>query len=355
MLWSEKGDRHRRQTENSRENQPVTEPVPIFGAAKEFALSKEFHQQTWDDRLDAEWREILRLAVREDLRDAGDWTTRALVPEEAIGRAEVVTRRSGVIAGLPGAETALEYFDARLRWQPETEDGRTVEPGNRIARIDGPAGSLLTAERTVLNLLGRLSGIASLTRRYVEAVRGTAARIFDTRKTTPGWRRLEKYAVRCGGGWNHRTGLFDAVLIKDNHLAFCAGGDLGFPSSSDAGSAFTPAEAVRRVRQFIQVHVPQSGRVQMIVEVEIDTLDQLDELLDASPDIVLLDNMSPAQLHEVVARRDGRNRAVQLEASGGVTLETVRDIAQTGVDRISVGALTHSAACLDLAFDWLDS
>ncbi len=316
-------------------------------------MSKEFHQQTWDDRLDADWLGILRLAVREDLGDTGDWTTRALVSDEAIGRTAVVARQSGVVAGLPGAETALEHFDPRLEWLPEIEDGRSVEPGVCIARIEGPAGSLLTAERTVLNLLGRLSGIASLTRRYVDAVQETGARIFDTRKTTPGWRRLEKYAVRCGGGWNHRSGLFEAILIKDNHLAFGAQGESGSPSSSDAGSTYTPAEAVERARRFIQVHVPESVRGGMIIEVEVDTLDQLDEVLEVSPDIVLLDNMSPAELREAVTRRDACKRSIELEASGGVSMETVRAIAAAGVDRISVGALTHSAACLDLGFDWL--
>lgn len=328
---------------------------------QEHALSKEFHQQTWDNRLDAEWLGILRLAVREDLADTGDWTTRALVPDEAIGRTAVVARQSGVVAGLPGAETALEHFDPRLQWMPEIEDGQAVEPGVCVARIEGPAGSLLTAERTVLNLLGRLSGIASLTRQYVDAVQATAARIFDTRKTTPGWRRLEKYAVRCGGGWNHRSGLFEAILIKDNHLAFGAGNESGPPSLSKTGSAYTPAEAVERARRFIQVHVPGTARAEMpgtaraamIVEVEVDTLDQLDEVLEVSPDIVLLDNMSPADLCEAVARRDACDRSIELEASGGISLETVRAIAATGVDRISVGALTHSAACLDLAFDWL--
>jgi nicotinate-nucleotide pyrophosphorylase (carboxylating) len=225
------------------------------------------------------------------------------------------------------------------------EDGRSVEPGDRVARMEGPARGILTAERPVLNLLGRLSGIATLTKRYVEAVVGTRARIYDTRKTTPGWRRLEKYAVRCGGGSNHRTGLFDAVLIKDNHLALGAGAD-------DSAVGYTPAEAVGRARRFVQQHAAGSGGGEMIIEVEVDTLEQLEEVLLAGPDIVLLDNMSPAVLAETVKRRDARNPRVELEASGGVGLETVRRIAASGVDRISVGALTHSAAWLDIALDW---
>jgi len=307
-------------------------------------MSKEFHQVTWDDALQADAQQIIRLAIREDVEDQCDWTSRALVPPQATGQAAVVARQSGVIAGLPAAEMALAEIDARLHWEPQMTDGAALLSGDRVALIRGPAQSLLTAERTVLNLLGRLSGIATLARRYVDAVSGTKARIYDTRKTTPGWRRLEKYAVRCGGASNHRTGLFEAVLIKDNHLAFGA-------ASSDA-THYTPAEAVIRARAFLAEHAPASGRG-MIVEVEVDTLEQLDQVLRADPDIVLLDNMSPDQLREAVARRDAANPAVELEASGGVNLQTIRAIAESGVDRISVGALTHSAVSLDIALDWI--
>ncbi len=182
--------------------------------------------------------------------------------------------------------------------------------------------------------------MATLTRQYVDAVAGTNARIYDTRKTTPGWRRLEKYAVRCGGGHNHRTGLFDAVLIKDNHLALGATGD--------DTVQYTPADAVRQARRFVE----ENGHSNMIIEVEVDTLQQLAEVLPAGPDIVLLDNMSPTMLREAVACRDASNPAVELEASGGIDLETVAAVAQSGIDRISIGALTHSAACLDLGLDW---
>ncbi len=300
-------------------------------------MAKEFHQIAWDDQLQAEWGRLLRLAIDEDLGPDGDWTTRALVGEDVMGRADVVARRPGVVAGIAGVEMTLREIEPRLNWLPDVDDGRSVESGERIGRIEGPARGMLTAERIVLNLLGHLSGIATLTRRFVDAVAETDARIYDTRKTTPGWRRLEKYAVRCGGGRNHRTGLFEAVLIKDNHLA------LGSRSLA-AAAAYSPAGAVTRARQFI--------REDMIVEVEVDTLDQLDDVLPAGPDIVLLDNMSPVELREAVSRRDASASSVELEASGGVSLETVRRLALSGVDRISVGALTHSAACLDIGLDW---
>jgi nicotinate-nucleotide pyrophosphorylase (carboxylating) len=187
-----------------------------------------------------------------------------------------------------------------------------------------------------------------LTRRYVDAVSATGARIYDTRKTTPGWRRLEKYAVRVGGGWNHRTGLYDAILIKDNHLAFGREGKWGT-------AHFSPAEAVAQARQWIKRRVPQLVCARMIVEIEVDSLEQLDEVLPAGPDIVLLDNMAPAQLREAVLRRNARAPEVELEASGGVNLQTVRQIAETGVERISVGALTHSPQALDFGLDWVSS
>ncbi len=259
-------------------------------------MDRDFHQVAWDETLRTELAEILRLAVWEDLQDEGDWTSRALVPEGVRGTAAVVARQPGVVAGLPAGEMALAAIDPRLHWLPEAQDGQIVGQGDRLAVIDGPARSLLTAERLVLNLLGRLAGVATLTRRYVEMVAGTKARIYDTRKTTPGWRRLEKYAVRCGGGCNHRTGLFEAVLIKDNHLALGAQ-----PATKEnvPPVRFTAAEAVQRARQYVAQQAPQTGR-QRIIEVEVDTLEQLAEVLPASPDIVLLDNMHPPQLFEAV-------------------------------------------------------
>ena len=226
-------------------------------------MAREFHQIAWDAALEDDLRDLLRLAVREDLGMLGDCTTAALVPEGAHGQAAVVARQAGVIAGLPAAEIVLGLLDNRLRWSPCCQDGRAVQPGDRIAHVAGPAGGLLTAERLVLNLLGRLSGIASLTRKYVDAVAGTQARIFDTRKTAPGWRRLEKYAIRVGGGWNHRTGLFDAILIKDNHLAFWteaspASGRHPPPATHHRGEGL--AEAVQQARKWIREHAPEPAR-----------------------------------------------------------------------------------------------
>jgi nicotinate-nucleotide pyrophosphorylase (carboxylating) len=304
-------------------------------------MHKEFRQLDWDEQLSADWQELLRLAVREDLGVEGDLTTAALVPTQAVGRAAVAVRRPGVVAGLPAVETTLAAIEPTLRWTPQRADGDTVARGDWLGVIEGRARGILAAERLVLNVLGRLSGIATLTRKYVDAVAGTGAGIYDTRKTTPGWRRLEKYAVRCGGGWNHREGLFAAVLIKDNHLA------LGAELSPQGVVQYTPAQAVARARQFFQ------GRESPIVEIEVDTLEQLDMVLAAGPDLVLLDNMPTDVLRQAVARRDAYNAAVELEASGGVDLSTVRGIAETGVERISIGALTHSAAALDIGLDWL--
>jgi nicotinate-nucleotide pyrophosphorylase (carboxylating) len=305
-------------------------------------VDRDFTQIVWDDRLRSDLRDLLELAMREDLGQEGDVTTAAMVPEGATGQADVVVRQEGVVAGLPAAEMALGMFDTRLEWLPNCEDGQSVASGEPIARIAGPARSMLTAERPVLNLLGKLSGIATLTKRYVEAVAGTQARIYDTRKTTPGWRRLEKYAVRCGGGRNHRTGLFDAVLIKDNHLAVGSG-----------AAASSPAEAVVQARRLLADRASRPGSGRLIIEVEVDTLEQLEAVLPAGPDVVLLDNMSPGELAEAVRRRDAGNPQVELEASGGIDLAGVGPIATTGVDRISVGALTRAAAWLDVGLDWL--
>jgi nicotinate-nucleotide pyrophosphorylase (carboxylating) len=221
--------------------------------------------------------------------------------------------------------------DPRLTYEPQVADGTAVEPGTTVATVSGPLRSILAAERTALNFLQRLSGVASLTRKYVDAVAGHRAKILDTRKTTPGWRLLEKYAVRMGGGTNHRIGLFDGILIKDNHLAGI-GGDVQL--------------AVEKARS-------APGNDWLPVEVEVDTLEQLNEALAAKADLALLDNMTLDQLREAVRRRDAAAVATKLEASGGVNLATVRDIAATGVDRISIGAITHSAPALDIGLDHL--
>ncbi len=304
-------------------------------------MPPDFHQLDWNATIEDDLRQIVRLAVREDLDRQNDWTTVALVAPETQGRAAVVARQPGVVAGLRAAPILLDEMQASIEWQPQAADGDEVAAGRCVAEISGSARDMLTCERPLLNLLGRLSGIATLTRQYVRLVEGTAARIYDTRKTTPGWRRLEKYAVRCGGGHNHRTGLFDAILIKDNHLALAAEKNL------------SPAEAVRTIRDFLaQLVAQQLIDKEMLVEVEVDTLEQLDEVLTAAPDLVLLDNMTPDHLRSAVERRNQVAPRIELEASGGISLENVREIALTGVERISIGALTHSARWLDLGLDW---
>jgi len=267
---------------------------------------------------------VIRAALAEDLGRGGDVTSQACVPAEARLRCVFASRRAGVVAGLACARLAIAQLDPGADFKAIAKDGARVGAGEKLAWVDANARALLSAERVALNLLGRLSGVATLTRAYVDAVEGTGALIVDTRKTTPGLRALEKYAVRCGGGVNHRFGLDDAILIKDNHIAAC--GSVG--------------EAVRRARA-------AAGHL-MKVEVEIDGLAQLEEALKYGPDVVLLDNFSLADLAEAVARAKGR---AVLEASGGVSLETVRAIAETGVDVISVGALTHSASVLDIGLD----
>lgn len=300
-------------------------------------MTKEFQQIQWDERLEDDCRQIIRLAVREDLDRQYDWTTVALAGPELQGQVAVVARQPGVIAGLQAVPVILDEMEIIADWEPLLTDGQIVRANQILARWGGAVRDLLTAERLLLNLIGRLSGIATLTHRYVSAVADTKARIYDTRKTTPGWRRLEKYAVRCGGGCNHRTGLFDAVLIKDNHLAL---------------SGLGPDEAVRRVRTFLERTHPADEADRMVIEVEVDTLEQFESVLPMAPDLVLLDNMSIDQLAQAVACRDAIGAEIQLEASGGVHLDTVAAIAATGVDRISVGALTHSAISLDVGLDW---
>ena len=266
---------------------------------------------------------IVRAALAEDLGRAGDITSAACVAADARLAARFASRKTGVVAGLACARLAVLALDPDAAFEALVEDGARVQPGP-LARVEANARALLSAERVALNLLSRLSGVATLTRAYVDAVAGTGAVITDTRKTTPGLRALEKYAVRCGGGVNHRFGLDDAILIKDNHVA-AAGG---------VGAAIRRAKAA-------------AGHL-VKVEAEVDSLAQLDEALAEGPDVVMLDNFSLADLAAAVARAKGR---VTLEASGGVTLETVRAIAETGVDVISVGALTHSAPVLDIGLD----
>ena len=278
---------------------------------------------------------LIGLALAEDLGEPpDDVTSRVTIGSGDTGWVAIVARKDGVLAGLPIAALVYHRLDPGVTVEVKVADGSAIGPGTVVATVAGPLRALLTGERTVLNFLVHLSGVATLTRRYVEAVRGTKAVLLDTRKTHPGYRLLEKYAVRCGGGTNHRVGLYDGCLVKDNHLA----------AWSAAHPSRSLSEALREIRSRLAAGLP--------LEVEVDTLEQLADALGGDPDIVLLDNMPPDRLRSAVALRNERNPRVLLEASGGVNLDTVRAIAETGVDRISVGALTHSAVGLDLGFDW---
>ena len=303
-------------------------------------------------------KQLIEMAWEEDLGpECEDLTTQTIIPPDLEGRAVFVTRAEGVVAGLPAVEMVLNTSRTPLlKFQPLKQDGDHVQAGERLATVAGIMQSILMAERTALNFLQHMSGIATLTRRYVDAVAGLPCKILDTRKTTPGWRLLEKYAVRCGGGHNHRMGLYDGILIKDNHLASCE----------------DPRNAVPKIGSAIASLPTQ---ISFPVEVEVDKINQLDlafktlvwignkytttgsleqvEWFSAIQNIILLDNMSLDELREAVRwRRNERLPFILLEASGGITLENVRAVAETGVDRISVGALTHSAPALDIALDY---
>jgi nicotinate-nucleotide pyrophosphorylase (carboxylating) len=269
--------------------------------------------------------ELIRRALHEDLDAAGDITTAATVPENRMAAGVIAARKPGVIAGVPIATRVFQIVDPTLTVAAQRTDGAQVQPGDVVLDVAGNARSLLIAERVALNFLGHLSGIATATAHLVAVVAHTRAKICCTRKTTPGLRALEKYAVRCGGGVNHRMGLYDAILIKDNHIA-AAGG---------VSAAIRAARAV----------VGQGTKL----EVEVDTLAQLDEALAVGIDQVLLDNMAPAQLKEAVARVNGR---AVTEASGSITVATAAPIAEAGVDLLSVGWITHSAPCLDVGLDF---
>ena len=269
--------------------------------------------------------EIVRLALDEDL-GAGDRTTQAAVPAERRARGQVVAKAAGVVAGIEAVGEVYRQADAAVHVEAAVQDGAAVAPGDVIATVAGPARSILTGERVALNLLARLSGVATLTRRFVEAVAGTGVAIVDTRKTTPGLRALEKAAVRAGGGVNHRFGLDDAILVKPNHVRAAGGW----------------ARALEAVREGKRLGLP--------TEVEVARLDEIDLVLRALPDRILLDNLSPADVREAVRRiRAAEPPRIGIEASGGVTLATVGELARAGVDWISVGALTHSAPSLDVA------
>ncbi len=272
-------------------------------------------------------RRLVKRALDEDI-GSGDATSLALVPASAMAHAAIVARERLTVAGLTLAEMCFSEVDNTVKLKRMAEDGEPLESGSIILQLDGPAQSILSGERTALNFLQRLSGIATITAHYKEAIEGTGAQLMDTRKTTPGWRALEKHAVACGGGKNHRMGLYDMVLIKDNHLAALH------------DEANPVATAVTRTRKACPG---------LIIEVEADTLEQAEQAATARADIILLDNMTPEKLREAVQLVDGRSK---LEASGSITLTNIRAVAETGVDFISIGALTHSSTAADIALDF---
>ncbi len=287
---------------------------------------------------DRERENLRRLVEQARTEDVGPGdVTSELLPPDVSATAQFTAREPLTAAGLAMLADIAAAYDPAIETTLRKTDGQQAAPRDVLAGWTGPARSMLTAERVALNFLQRLSGIATTTARYVEAVSGTQAGIYDTRKTTPGWRDLEKYAVRCGGGRNHRRGLYDAVLVKDNHLAVLARAGQADPIAA-LESLIAGARKKRDDLQFVQV--------------EVDTLDQLAEALKLPVDIVLLDNMSIPQLNRAIdLRRQAGREEVELEASGGITLRTIRDVAETGVDRISVGALTHSAVAVDIGLD----
>jgi len=278
---------------------------------------------------------LIKMAIEEDLGE-GDMTSELLFKDETIAKSNIISREEIVVCGMNIAREILKQFDKRLKLKVHVNDGELAYVGCKLGTIEGPLRSMLSAERVMLNFLQRLSGIATTTRKYVRAVQGTKAKIYDTRKTMPGWRILEKYAVRCGGGYNHRLGLYDAVLIKDNHLA-------------ELGRNFYP-----KLKKIVEEARRVKGAKFIAVEVD-HVVDQLNHVLKIpGVDIVLLDNMGQWQLKHAVEMRNemrGKNKKPLLEASGNITLNSVSAIAQCGVDRIAVGAITHSAAAVDIALD----
>ncbi|MBN2182180.1 MAG: carboxylating nicotinate-nucleotide diphosphorylase [Sedimentisphaerales bacterium] len=278
---------------------------------------------------------LIKMAIKEDLGH-GDVTSQLLFPKEAVDKANIVSREEIVVSGMDIAKEILKCYDERLKLTIRINDGERAHVGSKLGIIEGPMRSMLSTERIILNFLQRLSGIATTTRKYVRAVQGTKAKIYDTRKTLPGWRILEKYAVRCGGGYNHRFGLYDGIMIKDNHLA-----QLGRDFQAKLKKIIAEAKAIKHVK---------------FIAVEVDHVDdQLNYVLEIPDiDIVLLDNMGQWQLKHAVEMRNamcGKNKKPLLEASGNITLNNVSAIAQCGIDRIAVGAITHSATAVDIGLD----
>ncbi|MEI7921607.1 MAG: carboxylating nicotinate-nucleotide diphosphorylase [Planctomycetota bacterium] len=279
-------------------------------------------------------KQLILMALDEDLGTTGDITSLSTIPEAATSVGRFVARRDGIISGLPIIGLIAEQFQPGIQWKPFVSDGDRVSPGEVLGEVRGQTRSILALERISLNFLQRLSGIATMTSRFVEKTAGTKSKVLDTRKTTPGWRALEKYAVRCGNGHNHRIGLHDAILIKDNHLAALV-----------ANGCVSPiTEAVQRARVF-------SGP-KIFVTVEVDHLGQLPEALNVHPDCILLDNFTPEMAGLALKQRDALAPGVLLEISGGLTIDKIAEFARLGIDRLSVGALTHSAPALDIALDF---
>ncbi len=330
----------------------------------------EFQQLDWNQDVQQWARQLIQMALQEDLGGQRDWTTWATIDRHTIGDANFVNRVPGVVCGLQLISLIVEELASLENdsdgsgsnavtpptvWTPWVDDGTLVEPQTILGNIKGSARTILQLERTALNFMGRLSGISTLTSQFVNQIKGTKAKIYDTRKTTPGWRLLEKYAVRCGGGQNHRLGLYAAVMLKDNHLAGAGGQNTEGPSrtGNDAAANRLRTTVLHAKQQLQQAVSSNQLRAPLIFEVEVDSIQQLEALIDLDIDIILLDNMDNQTLRRAVKLRDQKRPVLQLEASGGVNLASVAGIAATGVERISSGALTHSAINWDVGLDWV--
>ncbi len=305
-------------------------------------MNHDFAPVLPDTQLRQALEHLVDLAWEEDLCHSVDLTSAATIPAEKTGACEIRSRSTAICSGIVVIPWIISKLGFGLNFEPATQDGALLAPGQSLGKLAGKARELLAAERLILNITSRMCGVATLTHQYVQQLVGTKSRLYDTRKTTAGWRRLEKYAVRCGGGHNHRTGLFDAILIKDNHLAL--GGTNSCP--------LNPQDAILNARKWLAEN-HQLATKATILEIEVDSLEQLRASLESPVDIILVDNFSLDDLATAVQLRDSLNSSVELEASGGVTIDRIAKIAATGVDRISCGALTHQATWIDLGLDWI--
>lgn len=308
----------------------------------------DYQQSRWTEETETAAKTLIKIAIEEDLKDQRDWSSFCSISPTANGSADLAARSPGVVCGLKVVPLVLECFNkrtgAKVQFTPLATDGDSVSPGTVLGRLEGNAIGILTAERTLLNFMGRMSGIATLTSKYAKEIHGSGAKLYDTRKTTPGWRLLEKYSVAAGGGHNHRMGLYAAVMLKDNHLA---------ESTEVAANGKKPTFA--QVIQSSQSRLAGERGIDqrpLIFEVEVDSLEQFRQILPLNVDIILLDNMALDDMKKAVSIRKEAGSRVQLEASGNVKLSTIAAIAATGVDRISSGSLTHSATNWDVGLDW---